>query len=168
MSVSVYQISIPVFIRGLTNLSAVLAKGEQHAISQQTDPSALVNAKLYDDMRPLSSQVQLASDSVKFAAVRLGQVTGPSFPDDETTFAELQMRIAKTIEFLQSVDPAAFDGAESRDVVVKIRGNAMNFGGLQYLSDFVWPNFYFHLTTAYAILRNQGVPLGKMDFLGGV
>lgn len=168
MPVSVYQISIPVFIRGLTNLSAVLAKGEQHALAQQADPAVLVNARLFEDMRPLSSQVQLASDAVKFAAVRLGQVPGPSFPDDETTFDELQARIAKTVDFLRSVDPAAFDGAESRDVTLKIRGNEMTFGGLDYLTDFVLPNFYFHLTTAYAILRNQGVPLGKLDFLGSI
>lgn len=168
MSVSIYAISIPVFIRGLTNLSAVLAKGEQHALAQGRDPGELVHARLYEDMRPLSSQVQIASDMVKFAALRLGRVDGPSFADVETTFAELQARIAKTIDYLKSVDPAAFDGAEDRDVTLKVRGNEMTFDGLDYLTVFVLPNFYFHLTTAYAILRNQGVPLGKLDFLGSL
>ena len=161
MSLSMYQASIPLLVRGLDNLSAVLKKGEGHP-----DAAALVEARLAPDMFTLAGQIQRASDTAKGCAARLAGIDNPSFPDTETTFAQLQERIARTIDFVQGVKPAQIDGTEDKAISFKAGPNIMNFTGASYLTTFVLPNFYFHATTAYGILRNQGLPLGKLDYLG--
>jgi hypothetical protein len=166
MPLTLYQASIPVFIRGFTNLSAVLEKARAHAAANNIDLATYVNARLAPDMYPLSGQVQGASDAAKFGAARLAAITPPSFADTETTFDELQARIAKTLDFLKTVSEEQINARAGGQVTLKIRGKEMNFVCEPYLLDFALPNFFFHLTTAYAILRNQGVPLGKMDYLG--
>jgi hypothetical protein len=167
VTLSMYEASIPVLDRSLANLSAILKKGVAYAEERKFDPAVLVSARLAPDMRPLSSQVQFASDSAKGCAARLAGVPVPSFPDTETTFAELEERIAKTRSFLKTVGAAQVDGSESREIVLKFGPREVTFTGRDYLFGFVLPNFYFHVTTAYDILRHNGVPLGKMDFLGG-
>ncbi len=166
MTLSMYQASIPVLIHMMGNLSAILTKAAAYAETKKIDPSVLINARLAPDMRPLSFQVQVASDLAKGCAARLAGIDAPSFPDTESTFPELQERIAKTITFLRSVSAAQIDGSEERDVVLKMRGQETRFKGQPYLLTFVLPNFYFHVTTAYAILRHNGLDLGKADFLG--
>jgi hypothetical protein len=162
-----YQASIPVFVRMLSNLSAILGKTAAYAEAKKIEPAVLVNARLAPDMRPLSFQVQVACDSAKGCAARLAGIEAPSHPDTETTLAELQARIAKTIDFLQSVSAARIDGSEERTVILKMRTQEMQFQGQAYLLSFALPNFYFHVTTAYAILRHNGLDIGKADFLGG-
>ncbi|MGR2683022.1 DUF1993 domain-containing protein [Chromobacterium haemolyticum] len=168
MSVSMYQASVPVLIRGLNNLSAILDKAAADAAARNIAPDVLLNARLAPDMFALTRQVQIASDSAKGCAARLAGVEVPSYADDEASFADLQQRIAKTVAFLQGFNAAQIDGSEAREVVLKVRGDEIRFSGQNYLLGFVLPNFYFHLTAAYAILRHNGVPLGKMDYLGGV
>jgi uncharacterized protein len=168
MSLSMYQASIPGFIRGLGNLSAILTKAEAHAVARKIDPAVLVNARLAPDMYPLLRQVQIATDSVKGCAARLAGVEIPSYEDNETTFEELQGRIAKTITFLHGVSAAQIDGSEERKIMLKMRGKEVNFSGQAYLLTFVLPNFYFHLTTAYNILRHNGLEIGKPDFIGSL
>jgi hypothetical protein len=168
MAISMYQISIPVFNRMLNNLSAILDKAAAHAESKKIDPSVFINSRLAPDMFPLARQVQIAADAVKGCAARLARIDIPSFPDTEVTFAELQERIAKTQAFLNSVEASKIDGSETRTVTIKVRGNDVEFQGLAYLTGFVLPNLYFHISTTYAILRHNGVEIGKMDFLGGV
>ncbi|MFV3334610.1 DUF1993 domain-containing protein [Pseudomonas sp. NY15437] len=168
MSFSIYQASVPVFIRMLGNLSAILAKAAAHAEAKSIDPSVLINARLAPDMFALARQVQIASDSAKGAGARLAGVEVPSFADDETTFDELQARIAKTVEFLKGLKPEQFEGAEARTIELKLRAREVSFTGADFLLGFVNPNFYFHITTAYDILRHNGVEIGKMDYLGGV
>jgi len=166
MPLTLYQASIPVFIRGFNNLAAVLEKAKAHAAANHIDLATYVNARLAPDMYPLSGQVQGASDAAKFGAARLAAITPPSFADTETTFEELQARIAKTLDFLKTVDEAQINARAGGTVTLKVRGKEMNFVCEPYLLDFVLPNLFFHLTTAYDILRHQGVPLGKMDYLG--
>lgn len=168
MSLSMYQASIPMFIRALDNLSAILKKAAAFAESKKIDAAVLVNARLAPDMYPLSRQIQIASDGVKGCAARLAGIEIPSFADTETSFPELQERIAKTIAFLKSVTPAQIDGSEERNVTLKIRGNETTLKGQPYLLHFVIPNLFFHTSIAYAILRHNGVELGKQDFLGGL
>ncbi|UGA36242.1 DUF1993 domain-containing protein [Chromobacterium haemolyticum] len=168
MSVSMYQASVPVLIRGLNNLSAILDKAAADAAARNIAPDVLLNARLAPDMFALTRQVQIASDSAKGCAARLAGVEVPSYADDEASFADLQQRIAKTVAFLQGFNAAQIDGSEAREVVLKVRGDEIRFSGQNYLLGFVLPNFYFHLTAAYAILRHNGVALGKMDYLGGV
>ncbi|WP_114155168.1 DUF1993 domain-containing protein [Chromobacterium haemolyticum] len=168
MSVSMYQASVPALIRGLNNLSAILDKAAADAAARNIAPDVLLNARLAPDMFALTRQVQIASDSAKGCAARLAGVEVPSYADDEASFADLQQRIAKTVAFLQSFNATQIDGSEAREVVLKVRGDEIRFSGQNYLLGFVLPNFYFHLTAAYAILRHNGVPLGKMDYLGGV
>jgi hypothetical protein len=162
MSISMYRASIPVFIRALDNLSAILKKGDAHAGS-----ASFIDARLAPDMLTLVGQVQRASDAAKGAVARLGGIDNPSFPDAEKTFAELQARIKKTIDFLQGVKPAQIDGSEQKTIEMKAGGRELKFTGIDYLLGFALPNFFFHVTTAYAILRHKGVPIGKMDYLGG-
>ncbi|MGE8673487.1 MAG: DUF1993 domain-containing protein [Achromobacter kerstersii] len=166
MTLSVYQVSVPVFIRGMTVLASLLEKAAAHADAAGLDPSELVNARLAPDMYPLSGQIQRASDAAKFAVQRLSQGQAPKFPDEETTFAQLQQRIADTIAYLQTVTPEQVEGGESRKIVVNFGDFKPEFQGDTYLLTFALPNFYFHVTTAYAILRNAGVKIGKLDFLG--
>ncbi|MFY0571644.1 DUF1993 domain-containing protein [Archangium lansingense] len=166
MSLSMYQASIPVLIRMMSNLSVILDKAAAYAETKKIQPSVLVNARLAPDMRPLSFQIQSVSDLAKGCGARLAGVEVPSFPDTETTFPELQARLAKTITFLQSLTPAQIDSSEERNIVLKMGGREAQFTGQAYLLTFVLPNFYFHVTTAYAILRHNGLEIGKADYLG--
>src|SRR5271170_1745094 len=162
MSLSMYQASIPTFIHGLNNLSAILTKAAAYAEAKKIDPSVLVGARLAPDMFPLSRQIQIATDGVKGGAARLAGIDVPSYADTETTFDELQARIAKTIAFLQSVSAKQIDGSEERAISFKGGARDWNFkSGHDYLLTFVIPNFYFHVTTAYAILRHNGLDIGK-------
>jgi uncharacterized protein len=166
MSLTIYQASVPVLVHTLGNLSKILDKALAHAEAKKIDPAVFVNARLAPDMYPLSKQIQIATDIAKGCAARLAGIDVPSYEDNETTFSDLQARIAKTIAFLQSVSAEQIDGSEDRTVTLKLRGNDVNFIGQPYLLYFVLPNVYFHVTTAYAILRHNGVELGKMDFIG--
>ncbi|MDF2620463.1 MAG: hypothetical protein K0S00_3122 [Xanthobacteraceae bacterium] len=166
MPLSIYDASIPVFERALRNLDAILTKAEEYASANCIDLAELAAARLAPDMFPLTGQIQSASDSAKFGAARLTGTTGPSFADTETTFEELHARIAKTLDYLASVDPAGFEGAETREIVQKSRRGERHFVGTSYLLTFALPNFFFHVATAYDILRHKGVPVGKSDYLG--
>lgn len=166
MSLSMYQASVPVFIRMLTNLSAFLKKGEAYAQAKKIDPSVLINARLYPDMFTLARQVQIATDQVKGCASRLSGAEPPSYEDKEQSFAELQARLDKTIAHLKSFKPEQIDGSEERSVSMKVRDKTLTFKGRDYLFERVYPNFFFHVTTAYDILRHNGVEIGKKDFLG--
>lgn len=168
MSLSMYQASVPTFIHGLKNLSAILAKAVAYAESKKIEPLVLVNARLAPDMFPLSKQVQIATDIVKGGAARLAGVEVPTFADTESSFPELQERIAKTIAFLETLTAAQIDGSEEKAINLKVGGHELSFKGQAYLLTFVIPNLYFHTTTAYAILRHNGVDIGKMDFLGSI
>lgn len=166
MSLSMYDASVPVFQRALGNLDAILRKGEEHAAAAGIDLAELAAARLAPDMLPLTGQIQRASDSAKFAAARLTGTEGPGFPDTETSFEDLHRRIAATLDYLASVDPAGFEGSESRAIVQKSSRGERHFVGSSYLLTFALPNFFFHVTTAYDILRHNGVPVGKADYLG--
>ncbi len=166
MSLTMYQASIPGFLRMLGNLSAILDKAAAHAEAKKIDPAVFINARLAPDMFPLSRQVQIATDMVKGCAARLAGIEVPRYEDNETTFADLQARIAKTKTFIQSVSAAQIDGSEERPITLKFGSRELNFLGQAYLLDFVLPNFHFHLTTTYAILRHNGVEIGKMDYVG--
>jgi hypothetical protein len=166
MSLTLYQASIPNFIRMLGNLSAILDKAAAHAEAKKIDPAIFVNARLAPDMFPLSRQVQIATDMAKGCAARLAGIEVPSYEDNETTFVDLQARIAKTVAFLQSVSASQIDGNEDRKITLKFGSRELSFLGQAYLLDFVLPNFHFHLTTTYAILRHNGVEIGKKDYTG--
>ncbi len=166
MSFSAYDITIPVFERGFANLSSILAKGLAHAEAAGIDPATYVEARLAADMLPLAGQIQRASDTAKGCAARLAGVTPPSFADEEVSFADLEARIARTRSFLAGIDRTALDGADARTVVLRAGGNERSFLGRDYILQHALPNFFFHVTTAYAILRQNGVPVGKRDYLG--
>jgi uncharacterized protein len=167
MSLSMYQASIPVFIRALENLSHLLNKGLAHAEAKKIDPAVFVNARLFPDMFALARQVQIASDTAKGAASRLSGVDNPSFADTEVTFPELQQRIAKTIDFLKTIKPEQIDGSEEKPLVLPTRSKGeLHFTYRDYLFQHALPNVYFHVTTAYDILRHNGVEVGKWDYLG--
>ena len=168
MPLSMYQASVPAFIWMLNNLSAILDKAAAFAEAKKIDPTVLVNARLAPDMFPLSRQVQIATDLVKGCAPRLAGAEVPSYADTESTIPELKARIAKTIAFLKSFSAAQIDGSEARKVTLKLGGKDVTFEGKPYLFEFVIPNFYFHVTTAYAILRHNGVDIGKYDYLGKI
>ena len=168
MSLSLYQASVPQFVRMFGNLSTILDKAAAYAEAKKIDPSVLLNARLAPDMHPLTRQVQIASDAIKGCAARLAGVDVPSFADTESSFAELQARIAKTLDFIKSLTPEQIDSGASREIVLKFPGAEMKFSAPDYLLHFVLPNFYFHVTTAYAILRHNGLDVGKMDYLGRV
>lgn len=166
MTFSIYDASLPVLKRGLTNLAGLLTKAEASAAARKIDPAVLLAARLAPDMHPLTRQVQIASDSAKGAAARLTGTEAPSFPDTETTFAELHARIDKTIAYLDSFSPAQLDGAETREIVLKTPNGDFAFTGQSFLLTFALPNFFFHITIAHAILRHNGVDIGKFDYLG--
>ena len=166
MNISMYQASAPRFANTLTNLSATLCKAKAHAEAKKIDDKVLTSARLFPDMYALARQVQIACDTAKGAVARLAGVEIPKHEDTEQSFDELKARIAKTLEFIATVRAAQVDGTEDKDIVLKMRGNDVKFKGLQYLLGFAWPNFYFHATTAYAILRHNGVEVGKTDFIG--
>ena len=166
MKISMYQASVPVFTRMLTNLAAVLDKAAAHAEAKKIDPTVLVNSRLYPDMLPLVKQVQIASDHAKGAAARLAGLESPKFEDNEATFPELGARIQKTISYLNTLKPEQIDGSEERTITLPLRTRTLTFQGMPYLLNFALPNFYFHVTTAYDIFRHNGVELGKKDFIG--
>ena len=168
MTTQLYDLTVPVFLRGFSAMSAFLAKGEAFAAEKGIDPAELLTARLYEDMAPLTGQVQRASDAAKFTVVRVGGVENVAMADDETTFAALRERIAKTVAFLEAVPRDAIDGKEDAPVKLTTPRATFDFTGRSYVQNFVLPNFYFHMTTAYGILRHKGVPIGKLDFLGGI
>jgi hypothetical protein len=168
MSISVYDFSIPALSRGLTNLSALLDKAAAHAAAKKFDSIVLVQARLYPDMHPLSRQVQIACDTAKGAAGRLAGVEIPKHEDNEVTLADLKQRIAKTLDFLKSISANQLKDADTRAIEIKFPNGAWKFTGLNYLADFVLPNFYFHCSMVYALLRHNGVEVGKGDFLGAL
>jgi hypothetical protein len=165
MSFSIYDVSAPVFVNALTSLQGLLDK----ALAEGKDEKALMEARLAPDMYPLPKQIQIASDNAKGAIARLAGIEAPAMADTEASFAELKARCQKTIDFINSVDRAKLEGAENRPVTVRFpNGMGYHFTGKQYLTDFALPNVFFHVTTAYAILRAQGVGVGKPDFLAHV
>jgi len=166
MALSLYDLSVPVFSRGLGQLTHVLEKSLAHAKANDIDPATLVDARLAPDMITLAGQVQRASDASKLAVARISGITAPSFPDEEKTYDELLARIAKTQAFLATVDRTLIDGQEERQVTIKSREGEAHFTAQRYLLQFALPNFFFHVTTAYDVLRHKGMPIGKMDYLG--
>ena len=166
MSLSMYEASVPVFRRALVNLAAILHKAAAHAQAKKFDPVVLVNARLAPDMLPLSRQVQIACDHARGAAARLSGVERPPVPDTEATLDELQTRIASTIAYLDTFKPAQIDGSEQREITIPLRSGEIKLKGQPYLLHFAFPNFWFHVTTTYAILRHNGVDIGKQDFTG--
>ena len=166
MSIDMYTLSIPVFLRGLNNLQHILQKGQTHATVKNLDPNALVNARLFPDMFPLARQVQIATDVSKGCAARLAGIEVPSYADNETTFAELSARVERTLTFLQNFQPEQLVGSADKNIVLALRTHTLEFKGLAYVQTFAVPNLYFHVTTTYNILRHNGVELGKADFLG--
>ena len=166
MPLSMYQSSIPRFTHTLHSLSAILDKAVAHAEAKKIKPEVLTTFRLYPDMLPFTSQIQIACDAAKGVVARLAGVEVPKHEDTEVTFADLKARIAKTIAFIESIKPAQIDGSEEKQITLKIGGSDMAFKGVDYLQAFALPNFYFHVATAYNILRHNGVEIGKRDFLG--
>ena len=166
MPVSLYQVTVPVFAKTLTNLKAVLAKAKAHALDHKIEEAAYVNARLYPDMLPLSRQVQIATDIARGATARLSGVEPPVYEDKEQTFDDLVARVQRTIDYMLALDSATFVDAATRSITRPVRGEPHTFTGINYLLQFATPNVYFHAATAYDILRHNGVPLGKADFLG--
>ncbi|HYL01237.1 MAG TPA: DUF1993 domain-containing protein [Steroidobacteraceae bacterium] len=167
MKISMHAMSVDVFTHTLGNLAAFLEKGQAHATQRKFEPAVLLAARLAPDMFPLTRQVQLACDLAKNSVARLTAQEPPRFPDTEASFEELHARIARTIEYLRSVPASALEGAETRDLKVPARDRTLEFKGLEFLEHWAIPNVFFHVTMAYAILRHNGVELGKRDFLGG-
>ncbi len=163
---SMYQASVPVLKRMLNNLSDILEKGAAHAEAKKIDPAVLIASRLYPDMFALARQIQTATDTAKGCAARLAGKEIPKYEDNEATFPELAARIRKTVAFLDTFKPEQIDGMEDKSITLKLRGGDLSFTGMSYLLHFALPNFYFHVTTAYDILRHNGVEVGKMDFLG--
>lgn len=168
MSLSMYQASVPVFQRTLTSLSVILEKGLAFAEARKIEPQVLLQSRLAPDMFPLVRQVQIASDTAKGAGARLAGIDIPSFPDEEATFADLQARVTKTLDFLNGIHSTQIDGSDDRTVILKTHTGEVTFTGQSYLLFFALPNFFFHVTAAYAILRHNGVEIGKLDYLGGL
>jgi hypothetical protein len=163
-----YQASVPVFVKGLTNLKGILEKGAAHAQAKKIDDAVFVNARLFPDMLPLSGQVQIASDMARGTIARLTGSEPPAWEDNEKTMADLIARVDKTLEYLKSFAQSKIDGTEAAQIKRKIRGQERTFTGLNYLLQFSMPNFYFHTATAYGILRHSGLEIGKLDFLGNL
>ncbi|WP_309645299.1 DUF1993 family protein [Phenylobacterium sp.] len=166
MPLSLHQASAPIFIRALKGLNTVLAKAAAHAEAKSFDPAALLQARLYPDMFPLIRQVQICTDFAKGAIARLAGEEPPAWADDEETFAGLIARVEKTAAYVGTFAPDRIDGSEDREITLVRRGQSSIVMGQSYLLDQAMPNFYFHLTTAYAILRHNGVEVGKKDYLG--
>ena len=166
MTLSMYQASVPLFTRMLTNLAAILTKAETHAAARKIDPAVLLGSRLFPDMLPLTRQVQLAADFAKNTTARLAGVEIPKFSDEETSLPELQQRIARTLDYVKGFKASQIDGSEGREIALPIGGDTWTFKGQDFLLHFGLPNFYFHVTTAYDILRHLGVEIGKRDFLG--
>lgn len=167
MTISLYQASVPAFERALLNLRHILEKGATHARERGVAPDTLLDLRLVDDMLPLSRQVQIACDMAKNGASRLAGDEPPAIADEETTLEQLYTRIDRTLEIVRGIGPERIDGSEGRAIELKMRNGEMHFSGQDYLTTFVLPNLYFHTTATYALLRREGVPLGKMDFIAG-
>lgn len=168
MTISMYSASVPTFIRTLTNLAGILEKAQAHAETKKIKPEVLLNARLFPDMFALTRQVQITSDFAKGTVARLAGIEPPSYADTESSFAELIARVQKTVDFLKTIKADQIDGSENRDIVLKMHTGELKFKGEAYLTQFSLPNFYFHATTAYAILRHNGIEIGKMDFIGEI
>ena len=168
MALSMYQVSVPVFLKMLGNLAAILDKGAAFAEAKKIDPSVLLGYRLAPDMLNLTRQVQIATDHAKRGTARLAGVEAPVYEDSETTFSQLRARIDKTVAFISGVKPAQIEGAETREITLKLGGNSKTLTGQAYLLHNALPNFFFHVTTAYAILRHCGVEIGKGDYLGQI
>ena len=168
MSISMYDVSVPIFTLTLSNLSVILDKAASHAEAKKIDPKVVPQARLIVDMLPLSAQVQIACDTAKGAAARLAGVEVPKHEDTEATLAELKARVAKTLDFIKTIKREQLQGSETREIVLQFPQTTLKFNGLNYLTNFVLPNFFFHVTMAYALLRKNGVDLGKRDFLGPI
>ncbi len=168
MSITMHSASVPVFVRMLGNLGAWLDKAEAHAQAKKFDTGVYLGSRLAPDMLPFSKQIQIACDAAKFGVARLAGIESPKFEDNETSLSELRERIRKTMAFVQSGTSAQIDGTEAKDIVVPRRDGSITLKGEFYLKHFVLPNFYFHVTAAYALLRYNGVELGKGDFLGAL
>jgi hypothetical protein len=166
MTTSMFQASVPVFIRALSNLAAILEKGAAHAKARKIDESVLLNSRLFPDMFPLVRQVQIATDTARTGAGRLAGAQFPAFEDNETTFAELAVRIQNTVTYLETLQAAQIDGGEDKTISWQSRSSTKSMQGQPYLFNHLLPNVYFHITTAYNILRHNGVEVGKKDFLG--
>lgn len=166
MKISMQTMTLDACTTMLNNVAKILDKGVAYAAAKKFDPVVLVNARLAPDMHPLSRQIQIASDMVKNGVARLAGQEPPRFEDNEHTMEELKARIAKTIDYIQSVPASALEGAEDRDIRIPLRDRSLEMKGLPYLRDWILPNFYFHLAMAYAILRHNGVDIGKLDWLG--
>lgn len=160
---SLYEITVPIFTRALRNLDHLLVKASASGITEQD----LLGARLAPDMLPLTKQVQIACDTAKLAVTRVAQTEPLPMADDETSIVELRDRIARTIAYLDKAEPAAFEGREAAEIILKLPNTQMTFTGQSLITDFSLPNFFFHVTTAYGLLRMQGVEIGKMDFLAG-
>jgi hypothetical protein len=168
MTFSVYDLSIPSLTRGLISLSAILDKAAAYAEARKFDSAVFLQERLAPDMLPFVKQVQIACDTAKGAAARLANIENPKHEDNEASFAELAARIHKTLDFLKSTTAPQFEGAEAREIVLKFPNNTLKFTGIDYLTHFVLPNFYFHISIAYALLRSNGVELAKRDYLGAI
>lgn len=168
MTITMHSASVPVFERMLGNLLGWLDKAEAHAQAKKFDTSVYLAARLAPDMLPFTKQIQIACDAAKFGVARLAGVEAPKFADDETTLDQLRERVRKTLDFIRSVPAAQVDGTEDKDVTVPRRDGSITMKGQAYLQRFVLPNLFFHVTTTYALLRHNGVDLGKMDYLGAL
>jgi len=166
MSISMYQVAVPVFVRALDNLAHVLKKGEQHAKSKNVSDEVLLQTRLIPDMLPLIKQIQIACDTAARGAARLAGVEPKSFEDNETTLEQAYDRIERSIAYIKSFTPAQIDGSETRPIHLKMRSGELHFEGQAYLLHFTLPNLFFHCTTAYDLLRQAGTDIGKADFLG--
>jgi hypothetical protein len=168
MPIAMYDISIPMFIHMLQSMSVLLQKGAAYAAAKKIDPATLPNSRLFPDMLPLAAQVQIATDSAKGCAARLAGQQSPVYEDNEKTLEELIARVQKTIDYLNTFNPLQINGAETRTIEFKLGGYTLKFNGQDYLQNFAIPNFYFHVTTTYNILRHNGVDIGKQDYLGKI
>ena len=166
MTISMYEASVPRLANMLRNLDAILAKAQAHALAKKIEPKVLLAARLFPDMLPMVKQVQIATDRAKGAAARLAGVEVPKFEDTEQSFEELRARIARTLSFVESFSAAQIDGSEERLISLRVGGQDLTFTGMPYLLGFAMPDFYFHLVTAYNILRHNGVEIGKRDYIG--
>ena len=166
MTISMYQASVPRFVNILNNLTGILDKAQAHVDAKKIDVSVLTTYRLFPDMLPMTTQVLIACDAAKGVVARLAGIEIPVYEDNEKTLAELKARIAKTVDFIQSVTPAQIDGTEDKDIVTKRGDKETHYKGMQFLLGHALPNFYFHVTTTYNILRHNGIEIGKRDFLG--
>ena len=165
-TISMYQASVPRFVNILNNLSGILDKAQAHVDAKKLTDASLTAFRLYPDMLPMTTQVQIACDAAKGVVARLAGVEIPAFSDDEKTLADLKARVSKTMAFIQTITPAQIDGTEDKDIVIKRGEKETHYKGMQFLMGHAIPNFYFHIATAYNILRHNGVEIGKRDFLG--